>query len=117
MATKLSAGWERTQRIKLPDSTTKLDTTNPLGAAITGSLIRIAQNSTDMEDVGNLLHLSSGVDISDGSKTKPVKIGTEETYEVSDGTNTQMISDTNAFNTMIGSGWKLVKVHKQDIMG
>ena len=117
MATKLSTGWDRTSRIKLPDGQTKLDTTNPLGAAITGSLIRIAQSSTDMEDVGNLLTLSTGVDITDGSKTKPVKIGVEETYEVSDGQNTQMISDTNAFNTMIGSGWKLVKVHKQDIMG
>ena len=117
MSVKLNSGWERTSRVRLPEGKTKLDSTKPLQAAVTGSLIRIAQNATDMEEVGNLLTLCGSVETIDGNKQNAsVKIGTEESYEVTDGKTTQTVSDSNAFNSLLSNGWKLVKIHVVDIM-
>ena len=117
MSTIFNSRYERTNRVRLPEGEASIDTSTPIGAAIAGSLIRMAKNMNTPEHAGNLLELNKSVKTVDGSNNKPVVIGTKETYTVTDGTNTQEVEDPTAYGAMLSNGWKLVEVKRVDIKG
>ena len=117
MSTIFNRGYERTNRVRLPEGETVIDVSDPISAAISGSIIRAAKQANSMDDVGNLLQLTKAVRTVDGSNNKPVVIGTKEVYVVTDGTSTQDVEDPTAYGAMLANGWKLVTVKREDVMG
>lgn len=114
MATILRTGFERTSRVRLPEGKTTLNVGKPIQAAITGSIVRVAQQATSMEDVGNLLTIAQQVDSTDG-KPQQTKIDTVEFYHMSNGKKKTKVGNVTAMEALRKEGWKIDKVTQEDV--
>ena len=74
---RLFSGYNRTDRIRLPDDKVKLDPKSVLGASTIATVIK-AQKTGDYENVGNALQLHDACSVMDESVTGPTIIGREE---------------------------------------
>ena len=116
MSTRLMTGFDRTNRIRLPEGETKLDPKDPIGAATVGAIIRVMNGANDMNDIGNILTLKSAVSVADSGKQ--VVIGTRETFVYADSNGVEHTTDDHNTAALFKSeGMSFVRVVKEDIMG
>tara|TARA_R100001594_G_scaffold149405_1_gene207111 strand:- start:2757 stop:3107 length:351 start_codon:yes stop_codon:yes gene_type:complete len=114
MATKLFSGYERTNRVRLPENKVKLDVSNPIGASTMATVIK-AQKTGDYENVGNALALHDAVDMTMAS-SEPVKIGEQEVTTLVDAdSNEQNTTDPSMVSVLMKAGWKILKIEREDI--
>ena len=114
---KLRTGYDRNYTVRLPEGKTKIDTSKPVGAALTGTIIRTLKNCVDMEDIGNALTLYSSLETVDNSSQKQVVIGHEESYVLVNGAQTTTVTDSNAMNGLLANGWTLKETITKEILG
>ena len=74
---RLFSGYNRTDRIRLPDDKVKLDPKSVLGASTIATVIK-AQKTGDYENVGNALQIHDACSVMDSNVTGPTIIGREE---------------------------------------
>ena len=117
MATQLFTGFERTNRIRLPDTKVKIDTKTAIGASTMGTIIR-AQKTGDYENVGNALQLHEAVVVVDENAGGRTIVGREEVVVLKDSTGLEHeVLDPTTVKTLMDSGFTLVRTEHRDIMG
>ena len=117
MATQLFTGFERTNRIRLPEGKVKIDTKTAVGASTMGTIIR-AQKTGDYENVGNALNLHEVVTTVDNTPGGTTVVGVQEVVVLKDTANVEhRILDPATVKTLIESGMTLVRTEHEDIMG
>ena len=115
MATQLFTGFERTNRIRLPEGKVKIDTNTAVGASTMGTIIR-AQKTGDYENIGNALNLHEVVTTVDVSSDTVV--GVQEVVILKDSSNVEHeILDPTTVKTLIDKGFTLVRTEHRDITG
>ena len=114
---RLNQGREWNKNVRLPEGKTKIDISTPAGAAMAGTIIKVLKNCTDVEDIGNAMTLYNSIETTNSADNKPCVIGYDESYELTDGQNTTIVSDASAMNGLLANGWKLVKTHQKEIYG
>tara|TARA_R100001530_G_scaffold116854_2_gene83952 strand:- start:404 stop:763 length:360 start_codon:yes stop_codon:yes gene_type:complete len=119
MATKLYSGFERTNRIKLPDTKSKIDLKTPHGAALMGSIVRNSGKATDIEDIVNSMQLMECLDVTDGTTVGNVVVGTRTITELTDSNGVvHEIEDPATIKVYIDSGgMKITGTKNVDITG
>ena len=118
MATNIIPGWSKTNRISLPEDTTSLDTSNPIGAAAAGATVRILNSCRSMEDIGNVLAVAGSVATTDATAGAPVTVGKKEyTYLVDTDGVEHKVADANKVSIFMANGMKVLKVEEEDITG
>ena len=115
MATQLFTGFERTNRIRLPEGKVKIDTKTSIGASTMGTIIR-AQKTGDYENIGNALNLHEVVTtVSDSTQTV---VGVQEVVVLKDSAGIEHdIMDPTTVKTLMGTGFTLVRTEHRDITG
>ena len=115
MATKLFTGYERTERIRLPDSKITVDVKSPMGASTMATIIR-AQKTGDYENVGNALALHDVVQTTNSNKE--VVIGTEEVTVLTDKAGKEhRVTDPKTLEVLLGQGLVFNRIEQREIMG
>ena len=118
MSTKLYTVYERTNRVKLPDTKTKVDVNTPHGAALLGSVVRLSGRATDPEDIVNTMQLMEALDVHDGSTTGQVVIGNRTITELTD-TNgvVHELDDPATIKVYCVNGMTITGTRSVDIVG
>ena len=117
MATQLFTGYERTNRVKLPENKVKIDVKTPIGASTMGTIIR-CQKTGDYENVGNALNLHEVVTTVDNTPGGTTVVGVQEIVVLKDTANVEhRILDPATVKTLIEAGMTLVRTEHEDIMG
>ena len=117
MATQLFTGYERTNRVKLPENKVKIDVKTPIGASTMGTIIR-CQKTGDYENVGNALNLHEVVTTVDNTPGGTTVVGVQEVVVLKDTANVEhRILDPVTVKTLIEAGMTLVRTEHEDIMG
>jgi hypothetical protein len=118
MSTKLYTGYERTNRVKLPDTKTTVDISTTNGAAILGSIARFASQARDPEDIVNAMQLSESIDLIDGTKTANVVVGRRTITEVTDAQGqVHELDDPASVDVYCKNGCTITGTKHIDIMG
>ena len=117
MATQLFTGYERTNRIKLPENKVKIDVKTPVGASTMGAIIR-CQKTGDYENIGNALNLHEVITTVDNTPGGTTVVGVQEVVVLKDTANVEhRILDPVTVKTLIEAGMTLVRTEHEDIMG
>ena len=117
MATQLFTGFERTNRIRLPEGKVKIDVKNAVGASTMGAIIR-AQKTGDYENIGNALNLHEVVTTVDNSGGGKTVVGVQEIVILKDSAGVEHeVLDPVTVKTLIDTGLTLVRTEQRDIMG
>ena len=117
MATQLFPGFDRTNRVRLPEGKVKVDVKTPIGASTMGTIIR-AQKNGDYENVGNALSLHEVVATVDDNPGGQTVVGVQEVIVLKDAAGVEhRILDTATVKTLIDTGMTLVRTEHEDIMG
>ena len=115
MATQLFTGFERTNRIRLPDTKVKIDTKTAIGASTMGTIIR-AQKTGDYENIANALNLHEVVTTVDAVSETVVDI--QEVVILKDSNDVEHeILDPRTVKTLIDQGFTLVRTEHRDVTG
>tara|TARA_Y100001938_G_scaffold134038_1_gene194065 strand:+ start:554 stop:901 length:348 start_codon:yes stop_codon:yes gene_type:complete len=115
MATRLMSGYERTNRIRLPEGKTRLSPKDPIGAAAMGAVVRVMNRANTMDEIGNILTLQGSVGIEDNTKTV---IGVRETFVYVDSNGVEhKTEDHNTAALFKSEGMTFVRCDREDIMG
>lgn len=117
MGVRLKAGWDRMTTVRLPEGKTNVDSAKPLGAALTGTMIRVLKDCNTMDDIGNAMTLYNSVNTVNSNDQKQVVIGHEESYVLVNGTETTTVTDSNAMNGLLANGWTLKETISKEILG
>ena len=118
MGTKLYSGYERTNRVKLHDTKTKVDLNTAEGAAIVGSIARFASKATEPEDIVNAMQLAECVDITDGSKVSTTLLGRRTITEVTDANGVvHELEDPATIKVYCDNGCTITGTKHEDIVG
>ena len=118
MATKLYTGYERTNRVKLPDTKTKVDINTAGGAAIYGSIARLASQARDPEDIVNAMQLSESIELIDGGSNTKVVLGRRTITEVTDANGVvHELEDAETIRTYCAQGMTITATRHEDILG
>ena len=117
MATQLFTGFERTNRIRLPEGKVKIDTNTAVGASTMGTIIR-AQKTGDYENIGNALNLHEVVTTVDNSGGGKTVVGVQEIVVLKDSSGLEHeVLDPVTVKTLIDTGFTLVRTEQRDILG
>ena len=118
MSARIIPGRSWTSKIRLPEEHTTLDVSSPVGAAAVGATVRILNSARTMEDIGNVLAVSSAVSTTDQNSTAPVTVGTKEYTYLVDGDGVEhKVADPNKVAIFINNVMKVTKVEEEDITG
>ena len=119
MSTKLYSGFERTNRVKLPDTKAKVDVSTPHGAALMGSIVRHSGRCTDVEDIVNSMQLMECLDVSDGAATGKIVVGNRTITELTDSNGAvHEVEDPATVKVYVESGGMTITgTRNVDIMG
>lgn len=118
MSTKLYTGYERTNRVKLPDNKTTVDLSTSNGAAILGSIARFASQARDPEDIVNAMQLSESIEVIDGTKRAGVVVGRRTITEVTDAQGeVHELEDPASIKVYCENGCTITATKHIDIMG
>ena len=117
MATQLFTGFERTNRIRLPEGKVKIDTNTAVGASTMGTIIR-AQKTGDYENIGNALNLHEVVTTVDNTGGGKTVVGVQEVVILKDSVGVEHeVLDPVTVKTLMDAGLTLVRTEQRDIMG
>ena len=117
MSSQLYTGYERTNRIKLPDNKVKIDVKTPVGASTMGTIIR-AQKTGDYENIGNALNLHEVVTTVDDTTGGKTVVGVQEIVVLKDTANVEHeVMDPSTVKTLMDNGFVMVRTEHRDIMG
>ena len=117
MSTQLFTGYERTNRIKLPENKVKIDVKTPVGASTMGTIIR-AQKTGDYENIGNALNLHEVVTTVDDTAGGKTVVGVQEVVVLKDTANVEHeVMDPSTVKTLMDNGFVMVRTEHRDIMG
>ena len=117
MATQLFTGYERTNRVKLPENKVKIDVKTPIGASTMGTIIR-CQKTGDYENVGNALNLHEVITTVDDTAGGRTVVGVQEVVVLKDAAGLEhRVLDPVTVKTLMDSGMALVRTEHEDIMG
>ena len=117
MATQLFTGYERTNRVKLPENKVKIDVKTPIGASTMGTIIR-CQKTGDYENVGNALNLHEVITTVDDTSGGRTVVGVQEVVVLKDAAGLEhRVLDPVTVKTLMDSGMALVRTEHEDIMG
>ena len=117
MATQLFTGFERTNRIRLPEGKVKIDTKTAIGASTMGTVIR-AQKTGDYENIGNALNLHEVVTTVDDNPGGQTVVGRQEVVVLIDTDGVEhRVLDPITVKTLMDTGMTLVRTVHEDIMG
>jgi len=117
MATQLFTGFERTNRIRLPEGKVKIDTKTAIGASTMGTVIR-AQKTGDYENIGNALNLHEVVTTVDATPGGQTVVGRQEVVVLIDTAGVEhRVLDPITVKTLMDTGMTLVRTVHEDIMG
>ena len=117
MATQLFTGYERTNRVKLPENKVKIDVKTPIGASTMGTIIR-CQKTGDYENVGNALNLHEVITTVDDTSGGRTVVGVQEVVVLKDAAGLEhRVLDPATVKTIIDTGMTLVCTEHEDIMG
>ena len=119
MSTKLYSSYERTNRVKLPETKAKIDVNTPHGAALMGSIVRYAGKSTDAEDIVNTMQLMECLDVNDGATTGQIVVGSRTITELTDSNGAiHEVEDPATVKVYVeSSGMKITGTRTEDILG
>ena len=118
MSTKLYTGYERTNRVKLPDTKTKVDINSAGGAAIYGSIARLASKATEPEDIVNATLLLDSIQIEDSGNQTKVVLGRRTITTVTDANgNTHELEDAETIRAYCDQGMTITGTKHIDIVG
>ena len=113
---RLFSGYNRTDRIRLPDDKVKLNPKSVLGASTLATVIK-AQKTGDYENVGNALQLHDACSIMDETVTGRTIIGREEVTICKDADGAEHeVTDPKNLELLITQGWKPVRIEQRDIL-
>ena len=117
MSTQLFTGYERTNRVKLPENKVKIDVKTPVGASTMGAIIR-CQKTGDYENIGNALNLHEVITTVDHTSGGKTVVGVQEIVVLKDAAGLEhRIMDPGTVKTMMDAGMTLVRTEHTDIMG
>ena len=117
MSTQLFTGYERTNRVKLPENKVKIDVKTPVGASTMGAIIR-CQKTGDYENIGNALNLHELITTVDDTSGGRTVVGVQEIVVLKDAANIEhRVLDATTVKTLIDAGMTLVRTEHEDIMG
>ena len=117
MATQLFTGYERTNRVKLPENKVKIDVKTPVGASTMGAIIR-CQKTGDYENIGNALNLHEVITTVDDTSGGKTVVGVQEVVVLKDAAGLEhRVLDPVTVKTMMESGMTLLRTEHTDIMG
>ena len=118
MSTKIFTGYERTNRVKLPDTKTQVDLSTSNGAAIAGSVARFASNARTPEDIVNAMHLSESINVIDSKNTASVVVGRRTITEVTDANGVvHELDDPASVDVYCRNGCTITGTRTEDILG
>ena len=119
MSTKLYGAYEKTNRIKLPESKAKVDVNTPHGAALMASVDRYAGRSTDAEDIVNTMQLMDCLDVNDGATSGQIVVGSRTITELTDSNGAiHEVEDPATIKVYVeSSGMTVTNTRTVDIMG
>ena len=118
MSARVMPGRSWTNKIRLAEEVTNLDTDSPIGAAAAGATIRILNTCRSMEDIGNVLAVAGSVVTTDASKQAKVSVAKKEYTYLVDGSGKEVrTSDVNKVNILVNAGYKVDRIEEIDITG
>ena len=112
----LTKGWDKKNRIRLPEGKINIDVNTSWGASTMGSLIRMKKNCNTVADANNLMLIHDSVNIVDSNVAKEV-VGKREVYVLTkQGSQPKKTYANDIATALIGQGWDC-DVEYEDIMG
>ena len=106
---KIMTGYSRTNRIRLPEDQTSIDTGTVLGASTMNALLK-ANRTGDYTNVGNVLTVYSSVRMLDNQDNSDVfVVRTETVTVVSDKSGDHHLTDPKMVSTYTSNGFKITK--------
>jgi|10_taG_2_1085330.scaffolds.fasta_scaffold35970_4 hypothetical protein len=116
MSSRIIPGRSWTNKIRLPEDVTSLDTSTPVGAAATGATVRILNSCRTMDDISNVLAVAGSVHTTDATAQAPVSVGKKEYTYLVDGTGKEVkTSDVNKVNILVNNGYKVDRIEEVDV--
>ena len=117
MSTKLFDKFQKNDNVQLPGEAVNIDKTTPIGAALMGSIIRVAQRATDIGDVVNAMKLSNSVNVIYNTVSSPGRtmVVTVTITTVSDGKVTHDIDDPTTLKVYLDNGMTIVSTRTEDL--
>ena len=118
MSSRIIPGRSWTNKIRLPEESTNLDTSTPVGAAAVGATVRILNGCRTIDDIGNVLAVAGSVTTTDANNTAAVVIGKKEYTVLVDVTGKeQRTSNPTMVKTMMENGFKIDRIEEEDVTG
>ena len=118
MSARIIPGRSWTNKIRLPEELTNLDTDSPIGAAAAGATIRILNSCRSMDDIGNVAAIAGAFNVVDASQQAKVSVAKKEYTYLVDGSGKEVkTSDVNKVNILVNAGYKVDRIEEVDVTG
>ena len=118
MSTRLRGKNDYPQTVRLPDSITRIDTSDPVGAAGAGQIIRNIR-ANNFDDVANILTIVGSVQTIDGNAIQAQTVIRTDTITVMTDANgnTHRLKDPAMVANYLNAGMTITGTEDVDIMG
>ena len=118
MSARLRGKNDYPQTVRLPEAVTRIDTSDPIGAATAGQLIRNIK-ANNFDDVANLLVVASSCEVIDGNRLSVQTVIRTDTITIMTDANgnTHRLKDPAMVKNYIDAGMTITGTEDVDIMG
>ena len=118
MSTRLRGKNDYPQTVRLPDSITRIDVSDPVGAAGAGQIIRNIK-ANNFDDVANILTVVCSVQTIDGNAQQALTVIRTDTITVMTDANgnTHRLRDPAMVKNYLDAGMTITGTEDVDIMG
>ena len=118
MSSRIIPGRSWTNKIRLPEDSTNLDVSTPVGAAAVGATVRILNSCRTIDDIGNVLAVAGSVTTTDADSKSAVVVGKKEYTVLVDATGKEQRTANPAMvSTMLDNGFKIDRIEEVDVTG
>ena len=118
MSARLRGKNDYPQTVRLPEAITRIDISDPIGAATAGQMIRNIR-SNNFDDVANLLVVASSCEVIDGNASSVQTVVGQEIITVltdANGNEHELI-DAAMVTSYLNQGMTVTRTERRDIMG